>query len=184
MEAYKYFGALAVLILIVGLLFLVVRWPQGKHVTFSQHAAAYGHTVLYYNLLFTIVLPLLVLFFAGWFAPKFELPALFTFCVAASATAQYVVTLIPETGGWKTRWHRIITAMSVLLLLPAMTLLLDSPSISFVGGVTVAVGLAVMVGIMAYIAVVKGRHAYLLFFQAGYYAAFLAPILLLAYAQI
>lgn len=161
---------------------LVRKWPQGFHATFSQHAAAYRHTILYYNLLFTIVLPLLVLFFVGWFAPYFELPPVFTICLVISAVAQYIVTIIPETGGWKTRWHRIITAISALLILPALTVLLFAPSLSFVGRLIVLVGLFVMLGILVFAVIVNGKHRYLLWLQAGYYTAFLMPILLVAYA--
>lgn len=184
MEVYRYFAALAVFVLVIGLSFLVVRWPQGKHVTFSLHAAAYRHTVLYYNLLFTIVLPLLVLFFAGWFGPYFGLSPWFTVFVVASSVAQYIVTLIPETGGWKTRWHRAITALSALCLLPALALVLATPSLSLAARLLTLASLIAMVGIIGYLALIGGRHKYLLFFQAGYYAAFFVPVLLVAYAGI
>lgn len=184
MELYKFFGALAIFILIIGLTFLAVKWPQGKHMTFSQHAAAYKHTILYYNLLFTITLPLLVLFFAGWFAPQFGLSVWFTACMVVSAALQYVVTLVPETGGRKTQWHRAITGVSVLLLLPALAMLYFSDSVSHAGKLLIATSLTAMVTILIYLTAINGKHKFLLIFQAGYYAAFFAPVLLLAYAGV
>lgn len=181
-DTYRPLGAVAIAVLIAGLLFLVMRWPQGKHATFSQHAAAYRHTVVYYNLLFTIVLPLLLLFFAGWFAPYFGLSVWFTVFLFASAICQYIVTLIPETGGWKTQWHRYITFSSVLLLFPALILMIFSPTFNLASKLVMCVALGAMLGIVVYIAAVRGQHKALLLFQAGYYAAFFIPILLVAYA--
>lgn len=60
---YKLFGILAVSILAVGLSLVVVKWPRSRHFTFSQHVAVSKQSILYYVGLFTVVLPLLVLFF-------------------------------------------------------------------------------------------------------------------------
>lgn len=39
-----------------------------------------------------------------------------------------------------------------------------------------------MLGILVFAVIVNGKHRYLLWLQAGYYTAFLMPILLVAYA--
>lgn len=184
MEVYKPLGALAVLVIIAGLIFLVTKWPQGKHTTFSQHAAAHKHTILYYNLLFTIVLPLLLLFFIGWFVPEFSMTPWFMYFLLPATIAQYVVTVIPETGGWKTKWHRAITFISVLLLLPALVLMFVSPAFTPASKVFMLVSLLAMAGIIALLAFRNGKHKYLLYLQAGYYAAFFMPVLLVAYAGV
>ena len=184
MEVYKPLGALAVLIIIVGLVYLVVKWPQGKHTTFSQHAAAHKHTILYYNLLFTIVLPLLLLFFIGWFVPEFGMSPWFMYFLVPACVAQYVVTVIPETGGWKTAWHRVITFTSVLLLLLALSTMVLSPAFSTASKAFMLASLVAMAGIISFVAFRNGQHKYLLYFQAGYYAAFFMPVLLVAYAGV
>jgi hypothetical protein len=179
--AYKPLGALAVLVLIVGLLFLVLRWPQGTHKTFSQHAAAQRRTVLYYMVLFTVALPLLLLFFVDWFAPAFRLSPWFLAFIVASAALQYAVTIIPETGGWRTTVHRFLTFWSALFLLPPLLFVLFSHAVGPAGRWVALLGLLVMAGIMGVFAFSRGNHRYVLFLQAGYYAAFFTVVLFATY---
>src|SRR3989338_646055 len=63
----RHFILAAMILLIVGLIFLVICWPQNHSKTFSQHAAAHNTSTVYYILLFTAVIPLLSVFFFGWF---------------------------------------------------------------------------------------------------------------------
>lgn len=179
---YKYFGLIAVIILILGLAFVAIRWSEGKHLTFSQHVAKHKHRIIYYNLLFTFVLPLLLLFFLGWFIPTFGLSAWFGFFIAASSVAQYVCTLIPEVGGWKTRYHRLLAGISAILLMPVQLLLLAADTIGMVDKAVVTIGLCIMVGIIFLIAINNGEHKYFLLLQSLYFGAFFVPILFVAYA--
>lgn len=81
----------AIVILLAGLMTLVVRWPLGVKKTFSQHAAVRLSLRIYYSVIFGITLPLLLVFFVGWFVPVLRLPvrfpclssyrAYFNFCV-------------------------------------------------------------------------------------------------------
>lgn len=174
-------GALAIFILICGLLFLVLKWPQSKHVTFSGHAAAYKHTIIYYNLLFTIFLPLLIIFFATWFVPKLHLSFYFLVFIIASSILQYVVTIIPETGGWKTKYHRFLAFFSAILLLPPIAIIAFANSVSMTGRITAFFGLIVMIGIICTIAIRRGKQEYLLLFQIGYFTAFFVTILAATY---
>lgn len=66
---FRPLGAIAVAISAAALAVLVRVWPQGTHKTFSQHAAAHRQAIVYYVVLFSVVLPLLLLFFLGWFVP-------------------------------------------------------------------------------------------------------------------
>jgi hypothetical protein len=178
---YHHFGLFAFLILIAGLVFIVWRWPEGKHLTFSQHVAMDKHRILYYVGLFSIVLPLLMLFFIGWFVPRFQLSAWFSVFIVVSAVTQYACTLIPEVGGWKTRYHRILAGLSAAALLPPLIMVLMSTPISQVARLVTDVSLLAMLGIIYLITAGKGKHEYFLYLQMGYFAAFFVAVLLATY---
>lgn len=180
---YQYFGILAFIVLLVGLLFIVWKWPEGQHHTFSQHVAVRKERILYYVLLFSVVLPLLLCFFIGWFVPTFELSAWFNVYLSVSSITQYVCTLIPEVGGWRTTYHRLLAGISAVFLLPPLFILLMAGSIATGGKVLAAVGLLVMLGIICLVAAGRGTHRRLLVLQASYFAAFFLPILYIAYGQ-
>lgn len=98
--------------------------------TFSQHVALHRSAVLYYIGLFTVVLPLLAIFLLGWFMPTFHLSWWFGFFVVVACTTQYACTFVPETGGRKTRYHRLLAGISAVSLLPPMGMVLFIDSIT------------------------------------------------------
>ncbi len=181
MTDYKYLGLLAIVILIFGLAFVALKWSEGRHLSFSQHVAKRKHRIIYYNLLFTIVLPLLLLFFLGWFAPTFHLSYWFGVFIVASSVTQYACTLIPEVGGWKTHYHRLLAGISAIFLIPALLTLLSSNYIETGIKIVVLVSLVIMLGIIYSISKNKGQHQQFLLLQSIYFAAFFVPILLIAY---
>jgi hypothetical protein len=174
-------GAIAVFILTCGLLFLVVKWPQSKHVTFSAHAAAYQHTIFYYNFLFAAVLPLLLLFFSVWFVPHFHLSFYFLIFLFLSSILQYIVTIIPEVGGWKTMVHRALAFLSAIFLLPPLGFIIFSNTISLVGRTTAVVSFIVMLAIICVVGIKRSKQKHLLLLQTGYFAAFFSAILVATY---
>ncbi len=178
---YKYFGLVAVIILLLGLSFVALKWSEGIHLTFSQHVAKHKHRIVYYNLLFTLVLPLLLLFFLGWFIPTFGLSAWFGFFIIVSSTAQYVCTLIPEVGGWKTQYHRLLAGVSAALLVPAQVLLLFADATDMAQKAITGASLCVMLTVIFLIGLNNGRHKYFLLLQSLYFGAFFAPILTISY---
>jgi len=182
-QALKPLALLSFLILTSGLAFLVYTWPLGRHATFSQHAAAQKHTVLYYIALFAASLPMLFIFFVGWFVPRFNLPSIFSICAALSITLQHAVTLIPEVGGWKTTWHRILTGFSATLLLPMVWILTSSPHIPQSARILSAIALIIMVGIMLYHVLLADKETpkNQLLLQSGYYGAFFLVVLFTTY---
>jgi hypothetical protein len=161
-HSYKYLGLLAVLILLCGLLFLVLKWPQSKRMTFSQHVAAHKQAVLYYILLFSAVLPLLLLFFVHWFVPTFGLSYWFSIFILASSILQYACTLIPEVGGWKTTVHQWLAGLSAICLMPAMIVLMRSSILTPLGEGVVALGLLGMLGIVGALILLKSKQAAIL----------------------
>lgn len=178
---YHHFGLYAFLILSAGLCFIVWKWPEGKQYTFSQHVALYRHRIIYYILLFSLVLPLLLLFFVGWFVPHFQLSQWFSVCIIISAVAQYACTLIPETGGRKSLYHRALAGISAVMLAPPLVLLILSEAFGGLVKLVSAASLLAMLTIIGLIVAGKGQHSHFLYLQAGYFAAFFAATLAATY---
>lgn len=180
MDLYKNALLPAMGIMVVGLAFLVVKWPQTKHFSFSQHAVAQRISIAYYIALFTITLPLLAFFFFGWFVPQFKPPLTFSILIATSLICQYSVVLVPEIGGWKTYYHRIVTGISGAILIPALVLLLLSNTIDEFS--KYAIGFAVGVMTLVIAATLKNHNKmYMLALQSLYYGAFFIAIIITTY---
>src|SRR5436305_352204 len=137
----KYLGLLAVVILFGGAAFIVWKWPQGKHRTLSQHVAVDTYKVWYYILLFSVVLALLLPFFFYWFMPTFGLSVWFGVFVAVAAAFQYACTLIPEAGGWKTKYHRLFAGISGACFVPALFLILTADAVPTIGKIVAGLSL-------------------------------------------
>ncbi len=160
---------------------MVWKWPQGKHKSFSQHASAYRHTYFYYIGLFAVVLPLLLLFFTDWFVPTFNLSGWFMVCIGLSMITQILVTLIPESGGKKSLYHRRFAFVSALLLIPPLVIIAMSESVSMFGRISSVVALITMFSIIVVLIAGRGKHKQLLWLQVGYFVAFFAAVLATTY---
>lgn len=172
---------LSVLLLLAGLSFVVLKWPQGKHRTFSQHVAQHKSATIYYFFLFAVTLPLLCLFFVRWFTPTFSLSTWVNVWVISSVVFQIACTLVPETTGWRVKVHQALAGVSALLLVPVMDILARSPNIEAVGRILACLSLLSMLSIITY--TVQGKHARLLVLQSLYFAAFFVPILYISYVS-
>lgn len=182
-EPFRFLIILALSILFSGLWFLVWKWPQGKDMSLSQHAAAYRHAYFYYIGLFLVVLPLLMIFFIRWFVPEFHLYLWFTYFIALSAAAQFIVVLIPESGGKKTTYHRFFAAGSALMLIPSLVIISRSEAISSISRSVSIISLIFMVTIICVLIAGRGKHAYLLVLQVAYFALFFLAILSATFLQ-
>lgn len=182
-ETFKPLGLVSAIILIVGLSLVVRYWPQGMSKTFSQHVASSKRGILYYTLLFTVVLSILLVFFIGWFVPYFGLSAWFTFFLVFSAATQYLCTLVPETGGKKSQLHRMLAGASAVALLPVMAILARSNNISAAARAITLASLVVMIWIVATIAYRKAEHKYFLILQSLYFLAFFVAVLSATYIR-
>lgn len=179
---YRYFGILATVILAVGLLFVILKWPQDRHKTFSQHVAPKRSSIFYYATLFALVLPLLILFFTKWFAPHFEISSWFSILVIIASVLQMACTLIPEVGK-NIKIHRALAGASAIFLIPALALILLTPSITLVSKIIVAAALSIMILCAFLVIRRKGAPRNFLSIQSSYFAAFLAPIIYISYLQ-
>ena len=177
----KHTGLISLLIFALGLLFVVRQWPGGLHMTFSQHVARYRVATIYYSLLFVFSLPLLCLFLISWFVPAFHLSGWFTVLAIVSSLFQILCTFIPETGGWKTTVHRILTGISGVLLLPLIVMITLSPYISLSGRWIAALCGTGMVALLFIALRNQKGHRYSLLLQVGYYALFFTAVLYATY---
>lgn len=169
------------MILVAGLVYTVIKRPAGLDVTFSQRVANNKQSEILYSVLFVLTLPLLFLFFMKWFVPANNLPKAFLWFAAISIIFQIMCTWIPERGGHMTTIHRLLTGMSGVALLPMVILIANAHSISPVIRYIVWAGLFFM-AVLLLIALAKQRgFRYALLLQVGYYALFLAIIMLVTY---
>ena len=178
LTAYRHFGLISFLILLVGLAFVIIKWTHGRRMTFSQHVAMQKSSTYYYIILFSIVLPLLLLFFIYWFTPIFHLPIWFNVFVTIAAIAQYICTIIPEIDGWKAKYHRILAGISGIFLIPPLVILLSSHYISDTSKIIILLGLFCMITVVFTLIAGKAKQyepSYI--HQSAYYCAFFIPIL-------
>ncbi len=177
----KYLLLFSLMVLVLGLLVLVKRWPQSRYKTFSQHAAVQKLTIYYYICLFVVVLPPLYLFFSDWLIPKYTLPSYVLVAVAVSSVSQVACTLVPEVGGRKTQTHQSLAGLSALALLPVMFALFTAPTISAFSKVITAICSIVMVSILLGLVFLRKKTLPGMFLQIGYFTAFFLPLLVLTY---
>lgn len=179
--SYKYLGLLSIVLLLVGLWFVVRKWPQGKHMTFSQHVAQHKSASVYYFFLFAVTLPLLNIFFIKWFVPHLQLSGWFTAFAVTASVFQIACTLVPETPGWRTKWHQVLAGISAVLLLPLPIMVAFSQNVGASDQFLTVISLVAMVGAIAFAVIAKGKHAKLLIGQVAYFVAFFIPILFISF---
>ena len=184
-EEYKNLILLVSLITITGLWIVLKVWPYGISRTFSQHVARHKASVIYYILLFSIILPLLLLYIFKWFIPTFNPPVLFGFFLILASVSQYGCVLVPETGGRKTFIHQMLAFLAADCLLPATFLISLTPAVSSAGRVVAVITSLLMATIIAIFVKAyiknKGQHKYLLVIQASYFALFFITLIVATY---
>lgn len=177
----KYLILIALGILIPGLLFVALHWPQGIYKTFSQHIALKRVSIIYYFALFALVLPILFVFFKNYLVPELHLADVALLLVALSSVAQIACTLVPEVGGTKTIVHQIFAGISALLLLVVLLFIVRSDTISALDRVVVTICIAAMLLIVGFVAFWKRTRIPSLLLQVGYFALFFIAILFVTY---
>ncbi len=182
LELIKSLCLISVIILANGLFFVVKKWPYGLDRTFSQHIARKRSSIIFYIALFCLALPLLTIFFLGYFAPQFELSIWFKLLIVSSMVCHFLCTLVPETGGTKSKVHRALAFSSAVLLLPSMFLVTFSHKIHGFVQTTCGVSFLIMLLIFIILVAHKAEHKYLLILQASYFVAFFAGILAVTYS--
>jgi hypothetical protein len=176
-ETYKYLGFVSFFMLFLGLIFVVIKWPKGLSSTFSQHVAQSKVSIVYYQFLFLIALPVLLLYVLKWLEPTFDLGILFSLMIILSAVFQVGCTFIPETGGTKTKVHRTLAFASADLLIPVMIIMALNSNLGLFARCVCATSAIIMTLIALVLVPTKGRHDKVLIFQAIFYAVFFGGLL-------
>lgn len=176
-ETYKYFGLMSVVMLIVGLIVVVSKWPKGVGATFSQHVAQYKSSIIYYQLLFLATLPFLIFYMLGWLEPKYSLGYWFSAFIIGSSVLQVACTFVPETGGTRTTIHRALAFLSADLLLPVVLIMVFNQELSIYSRIVSAVSLLGMLSVVGILLPLKGRHSKVLIMQSIYFALFFVAVL-------
>jgi len=172
---------LAIGILTVGLVYVINQWPQNPSRTFSQHVATSKAGVYFYIALFVTVIPLLAVFFYGYFIPTHHLPVSFGIAVGIAMIMQLIAAFIPEVEGWKSAVHRWSAGVSAFALFAATVITTFSLSLSlpvWLFGVGTAV---TMIVCSILVARQSFQHQYFLWLQSIYYGLFFAAIFAVAY---
>jgi len=177
---YSQFGLYAVIVLLVGLSMIPMLWPQNRHHTFSQHVARHKIAIAYYIILFSIALPLLVLFFYKWFTPHVHASEWLTAFVVLAAITQYACTLVPETGGKRATVHRALAGVSGLCLIPSLLIIMAS-QINGSARLICGVALLAMLICLGLVVKAKGEPRNFLILQSVYFASFFVPMLYIRY---
>lgn len=180
-EIFKYFGLLAFVLLALGLSYILYTWPQPERKSFSQLIAIRRVSIVYYILLFSIVLPLLLIFFFRWFVPHVGAPMVFLAFICVASILQYLAALIPERGG-HIAVHRKLASASALCMPAALVTLLFSARITWLEIGVLLIGIVSMLGIGLILISKKQETVPVTYVeQAFYYGSFLIPIMLVSY---
>jgi len=149
--------------------------------TFSQHVARSRWSIVYYSALFAVSLPVLYLFFTEWFVPTFHLSKWFVLFVTIAIVTQFLCTLFPEVGGWKTVTHRVLTGISGVALLPLVAIIAISPYVSQAGKVLAGLCFVAMAALLIIALRNQSGYRHALLLQVGYYVLFFLAVLFVAY---
>lgn len=177
MNTWQLIGILSIYMLATCLLVLVLRWPLGIHHTFSRHASQSVRLSVYYMLVFSITMPLLLLSFVYWVVPSHTLTNWITYLLGVSIITQIICTFFPESNSDRQRSfiHRVFAGISATLLAP--TLIIITVSVDGVLQIITLFGLLIMTIALSAAVLLRGKYALLL--QACYYAGFFIPIVAL-----
>lgn len=177
----KHLILLAIGLTVVGLVFLITKWPQDRSRTFSQHAAAHKPAIIYYFCLFALLLPILIGFFYGYFIPTYSLPLVFSLAIGVAITSQFIVTIFPETKGISKKIHWDMITVSVAAIYVSMAVMVFSSELSTFA--RIFAGLAVLVSSVLFVEVVRHRaaHPQYLYVQSLFYVFFFGSILIATY---
>ncbi len=178
----QHLGLLSFILLAIGLGITATVLPGGLGKTFSQRVANRKTAEILYSLLFITTLPLLYIFFVLWFVAALDMPSYLLYFVAVAAIFQILCTWVPERGGRMTVYHRLLTGISGVALLPVV-LIVALYSNSMVTSITAWTTLVGMLLLLAIALLNQQGYKYALLLQVGYYALFFAVILLLTYVQ-
>lgn len=128
-------------------------------------------------MLFSVVIPILAVFFYGYFIPTYHLGIVFSVAIGLAIVGQFIAATVPEVGGRKSQVHRTAAGWSAFgLFVAVITVMVELPLPLYgyiFGGATIAVML--FCSTLAFRDFLRRRpfqHRYFLWLQIVYYAMF------------
>ncbi len=179
---FQHLGLISISIIWAGLLFLILKWKGDVSMSFSQHAAQYKASRLFYIATFLFSLPLLYIFMISWFKEELDLSWLFVFLVTISSISMLIAAVVPETRSWKKKTHRVSAFVMSGSFIPIVVMIFRGSDISIVKFVAVLT-LAYMIGASAITQRSNFYHKKQLLLQAMYVASFHITIVTATYVR-
>ena len=174
-------GALSILFSWIGLIFLIWRWKGDSSMTFSQHAARYRSSRIYYLVLWAICLPPFTWFLIWWFVPTFHMHWFFTACAWLSSVGLGIAAIIPETVNWKVTVHRLAAFGMAYGMFPMTIMIGLNKNVGLAARIFALGSASLMLAIILFLNHHKRHHSKMLWIQASYVAIFHLSILAATY---
>lgn len=165
-------GLISIFVTWVGLLFLVMKWPGNRSMTYSQHAAQNVQSRIYYALMWIIILPVFYYFVAFWLRDELNLPNAY-FIISSLATAgMFVAALVPEIGKTQRIIHRIAAFSMSTFMVPVLSFFLFSNEVSDFAKVVLFLSILLMTYNVVLLLYKNGIHKNMFIIQTSHIVAF------------
>lgn len=176
-----YLGVISIVIIWLGLLYLINKWPGKPSMSFSLHATQTKGAQIYYFLLFLVSLPLFYIFIVGWYVPSLHLNSWFVVLTTIGVIGQLIAATVPAVPGRKTAIHNIGAYGMAATFIPLSLIVAMAGDVHMYARVVAALAVLYMICTLGAALVLPRLRAHYIYFQAGYIAAFHAVILTSAY---
>lgn len=182
-EAYKYLGIIIIALawLIGGV--VVYKWPGGKHMSVSRHAASNKTAYYIMAIMQTIGFPILALWVVEWFSPTFHKSVLFNTLNLVMISGFLLAAWVPDIKGIRRRIHELSAYGAAFLMIPICLIILLSARASSLAHLISAVAVIYMLTSFLLFVFKEKVREYHLYFQVVYIALFDVSILVAAYTK-
>jgi hypothetical protein len=165
-------GLLAIFATWVGLIFLIIKWPGNRSMTYSQHAAQTINSRIYYAAMWIIILPVFYYFVAIWLKDQLNLSDAY-FVVASLATAgMLVAALVPEIGHKPRIIHRYAAFAMSTLMVPLLCFFMFSNEVVGFSKAIILFSILLMTFNVLLLMSKSGIHKNMFFIQTSHILAF------------
>lgn len=177
----KSLGLISFLFFGVAVSYMLVRWSGDATKTFSQNAARYQSSTVYYAVVWAVSLIFLSLFVFGWFIPTLDLPTAFGVVFGIGVAGQMVAGLVPEIEGWRKVTHVVASSVMYLSTLVFVSMLSFHTTTPPAGRVVSVSALTVMTAIFLSVLLFKRTHRYAVVLQTVHLVCFFGVLLTITY---
>lgn len=178
----KSLGLISFLFFGAAVSYMLVKWSGDATKTFSQNAARYQTSTVYYSVVWAVSLILLSLFVFGWFVPTLHLSTAFSIVAGVGVASGMVAALVPETEGWRKVTHLVVSSVMYLSTLIVVGILLLHPATPPAGRIIGIFAFAIMTAIFLSVLLFKHTHRYAAALQTVHLICFFAVLLTITYS--